>query len=348
MSNNGTTSCNGGTLTYAGTHRTPAVIAIGNTGTITISGSLTQTANPANGPRSFTMVETNNAVGTLNIVSGATVNLSGGLMMGGNTISPTGIINMFGGTVNTNGGVWPCGNSVINMYNGTLDTNGVAIYHGGGGTSPATNMTSTINISGGLINATQLSLGIGQLSGANTVTNLVSGTLSVTDVNDNGRPNNRNTFYFDGGILNIRLTSTFPTLSAVVRSGGAILDINGTVTTSSIFSDGGGGGGFTKIGAGTFGFNAINTYTGTTNVSAGTLRVSKKISGTGSDASFSQANFTPTTLTVTFVSGTPPSVGNTYKLFSGATQQTYGSVTLVNYSGTASYNSADSTLTINT
>jgi autotransporter-associated beta strand protein len=133
-----------------------------------------------------------------------------------------------------------------------------------------------------------------------------------------------------------------------VRSGGAILDIGGTVTTSSIFSDGGGGGGFTKLGSGLFGFNAINTYTGTTNVSAGTLRVSKKISGTGSDASFSQADFTPTTLTVTFVSGTPPSVGNTYKLFSGATQQTYGSVTLVNYSGTASYNSTNSTLTINT
>jgi autotransporter-associated beta strand protein len=234
------------------------------------------------------------------------------------------------------------------MYNGTFDTNGVAIYHGGGGTSPATNMTSTINISGGLINTNQLSLGLGQLSGANTITNLVSGTLSVTDVADNSRPNNRHTFYFDGGILNIRSTSTFPTLSAVVRSRGAILDTNGTVTTSSIFSNGGGGGGFTKIGAGIFGFNAINTYTGTTNVSAGTLRVSKKISGTGSDASFSQADFTPTTLTVTFVSGTPPSVGNTYKLFSGPTQQTYGSVTLVNYSGTASYNSADSTLTINT
>jgi len=348
MSNNGTTSCNGGTLTYAGTHTTPAVIAIGNTGTITISGSLTYTANPAGGPRSFTMVETNNAVGTLNIVSGATVNLLGGLMMGGNTISPTGIINMFGGTLNTNGGLWPCGNSVINMYNGTLDTNGVAIYHGGGGSTPNTNMTSTINISGGLINTNQLSLGLGQLSGANTITNLVSGTLSVTDVTDNGRPNNRNTFYFDGGILNIRLTSTFPAISSVVRSGGAILDIGGTVTTSSIFSDGGGGGGFTKLGSGLFGFNAINTYTGTTNVSAGTLRVSKKISGTGSDASFSQADFTPTTLTVTFVSGTPPSVGNTYKLFSGATQQTYGSVTLVNYSGTASYNSTNSTLTINT
>lgn len=353
MSNNGTTTCNGGTLTFAGTHRTPAVIAISNaasitTGVITISGSFTQTANPANGPRSFTIAESTNTVGTLNIVDGATVNLSGGIMMGGNNTNPRGIINMFGGTLNTNGGLWPCGNSTINMYSGTLDTNGVAIYHGGGGSTPNTNMTSTINISGGLINAAQLTLGLGQLSGANTITNLVSGTLSVTDVNDNSRPNNIHTFYFDGGTLNIRATSTFPAVSSVVRSGGAILDIGGTVTTSSIFSNGGGGGGFTKIGTGTFGFNAINTYTGTTNVSAGTLRVLKKISGTGSDASFSQADFTPTTLTVTFVSGTPPSVGNTYKLFSGATQQTYGSVTLVNYNGTASYNSADSTLTINT
>lgn len=346
MSNNGTTNSNGGTLTYAGTHTTPAVIAIGNTGTITISGSLTYTANPANGPRSFTMVETNNAVGTLNIVSGATVNLLGGLMMGGNTISPTAIINMFGGTVNTNGGVWPCGNSVINMYNGTFDTNGVAIYHGGGGTTPNTNMTATINVSGGLLTTNGFNLGLGQLSGANTITNLVGGTLSVADVGDNGRPNNRHTFYFDGGILNIRATSTFPTLSAVVRSRGAILDIPGTVTTSSIFSNGGGGGGFTKLGAGTLALSGINTYTGTTKISAGTLRVLKKISGTGSDANFSQADFTPTSLTFTFNSGSTLSAGDSFRMFPGPTEQTYNSVTLVNYNGTAIYTSSNSSLTI--
>ena len=346
MSNNGTTNSNGGTLTFAGTHRTPAVIAIGNTGTVTISGSFTQTANPAGGPRTFTMVETNNGVGTLNVVSGATVNLSGGIMMGGNTISPAGIINMFGGTVNTNGGVWPCGNSVINMYNGTFDTNGVAIYHGGGGTTPNTNMTATINVSGGLLTTNGFNLGIGQLSGANTITNLVGGTLSVVDVGDNGRPNNKHTFYFNGGVLNIRATSTFPTLSAIVRSRGAILDIPGTVTTSSIFSDGGGGGGFTKLGAGTFAFNAINTYTGTTKISAGTLRVLKKISGTGSDANFSQADFTPTALTFTFSPGATLSAGDSFRMFPGPTEQTYSSVTLVNYNGTAIYTSSNSSLTI--
>jgi autotransporter-associated beta strand protein len=349
MSNNGTTVSNVGTLTYAGTHRTPAIIQISNaasvtTGVITISGSLTQTSSPA-GTRTFAIAEAPNAIGTLNIVSGATVELSGGMMMGGNNTNPVGILNMFGGSLNTKGALWSCGNSVVNIYNGTIF--GGSIYHGGGSSSPNTNMTSTINISGGSAIIDQFNLGFGQLSGANTITNLVSGTLSVNDVNTNSRPNNRHTFYFNGGTLNIRATSTFPTLSAVVRSGGAIIDVTGTITTSSIFSDGGGGGGFTKLGSGLFGFNAINTYTGTTNVSAGTLRVLKKISGTGSDASFSQANFTPTTLSVTFVSGTPPSVGNTYKLFSGSTQQTYNSVTLVNYSGTASYDSATSTLTIN-
>jgi fibronectin-binding autotransporter adhesin len=349
MSNNGTTVSNVGTLTYAGTHRTPAAIQISNatsvtTGVITISGSLTQTSSPA-GTRTFTIAEAPNAIGTLNIVSGATVELSGGMMMGGNNTNPVGILNMFGGSLNTKGALWSCGNSVVNIYNGTIF--GGSIYHGGGSSSPNTNMTSTINISGGSAIIDQFNLGFGQLSGTNTITNLVSGTLSVNDVNTNSRPNNTHVFYFNGGILNIRVTSTFPTVNSIVRSGGAIIDVTGTITTSSIFSDGGGGGGFTKLGSGLFGFNAINTYTGTTNISAGTLRVLKKISGTGSDASFSQANFTPTTLSVTFVSGTPPSVGNTYKLFSGSTQQTYASVTLVNYSGTASYDSATSTLTIN-
>jgi len=90
-------------------------------------------------------------------------------------------------------------------------------------------------------------------------------------------------------------------------------------------------------------FNRVNTYTGSTSITAGTLRIAALISGPA--GKFSLANFTNTTLSVTFT--TAPLVGETYRLLPGATTQTYASVTLVGApSRTATYNSANSTLTI--
>jgi autotransporter-associated beta strand protein len=64
-----------------------------------------------------------------------------------------------------------------------------------------------------------------------------------------------------------------------VLSGGAIIDTQSfNASISEILRDGGGGGGLTKNGTGTLTLSAINTYTGATTVSAGTLAVN----GTGS------------------------------------------------------------------
>jgi hypothetical protein len=57
------------------------------------------------------------------------------------------------------------------------------------------------------------------------------------------------------------------------------------------------------------------------------------------------ASFTATTLSVSF--DIPPTAGMTFRLFQGITTNTYASVTLVGVPGrTATYNSANSTLTI--
>jgi autotransporter-associated beta strand protein len=57
-----------------------------------------------------------------------------------------------------------------------------------------------------------------------------------------------------------------------VLSGGAIIDTQAfNASISEILRDGGGGGGLTKNGTGTLTLSAINTYTGITTVSAGTL-----------------------------------------------------------------------------
>ena len=78
------------------------------------------------------------------------------------------------------------------------------------------------------------------------------------------------------------------------------------------------------------------TYNGSTSIVNGSIITTKDTA---------TATFTNTTLTVSF--STPPSIGNTFKFFTGSTVQTYASVSLIGASGrTASYNSTNSTLTI--
>ena len=77
-------------------------------------------------------------------------------------------------------------------------------------------------------------------------------------------------------------------------------------------------------------------YTGSTSITNGSIVTIK---------GGLSATFTPTTLTVNFL--TPPSIGNTFRFFQGSTVQTYASVSLIGAPGrTASYNSSISTLTI--
>lgn len=88
-----------------------------------------------------------------------------------------------------------------------------------------------------------------------------------------------------------------------------------------------------------------NGHTGSTTISAGTLFIGSLVSGPS--AKFTSASFTASTLTATFVSGNAPVTGEQYKLLTGATTNTYSSVSLVNGGGkSATYDSPSSTLTI--
>lgn len=81
------------------------------------------------------------------------------------------------------------------------------------------------------------------------------------------------------------------------------------------------------------------TYTGTTSITAGTLR------RTFSSGALSYAEFTSTTCFVYFSS--MPTAGNSFRIFPGTTTQTYSSVTVLNAPGAAcSYNSSTSTVTV--
>jgi autotransporter-associated beta strand protein len=100
-----------------------------------------------------------------------------------------------------------------------------------------------------------------------------------------------------------------------------------------------GSGSVSKTSTGQLRLNGTLTYTGSTTISAGTLRAIKTTGASTATASFT------TGLSVSF--NVPPTAGMTFRFFAGSTTNTYASVTLVGAPGrTGVYTSANSTLTI--
>ena len=100
-----------------------------------------------------------------------------------------------------------------------------------------------------------------------------------------------------------------------------------------------GSGSISKTSTGQLRLNGTLTYTGSTTISAGTLRAIKTTGASTATASFT------TGLSVSF--NVPPTAGMTFRFFQGTTTNTYASVTLVGAPGrTGTYNSSNSTLTI--
>jgi autotransporter-associated beta strand protein len=117
-------------------------------------------------------------------------------------------------------------------------------------------------------------------------------------------------------------------------------DNNATGSFSGVIKNTAGTLSVTKIGTGSLTLTGVNTYSGATSISDGGIIVPKT-----NGASTGTATFTNTTLSVSF--DVAPTAGMTFRYFSGATTQTYASVTLVNAAGrTGVYTSANSTLTI--
>jgi len=158
---------------------------------------------------------------------------------------------------------------------------------------------------------------------------------------------------FGDGVANIRINSGIMEIGGASaslnqKSGSLFLNNstfiwNSTAANQTIINAITGTGNIIKRNSGTLIFSGNNSYSGDTSIEAGTLRVTTLISGTS--GKFSQANFTNTTLTVTF--SVAPLAGETYQLFPGATTQSYPAVSLIGATGrTATYNSLNSTLTI--
>jgi autotransporter-associated beta strand protein len=127
------------------------------------------------------------------------------------------------------------------------------------------------------------------------------------------------------GTINLGATGT------ITQIGSGNLVINGAILSGSIVQNG----------TGTLTLTGVNTYTGATSISAGSIIVPKTIGASTATATFSA------TLSVSF-NVSPPSGTTTFRFFSGATTNSYASVTLVGVpvGTTATYASATSTLSV--
>jgi hypothetical protein len=240
-------------------------------GTLTV-GSLTDPANAAPSlsvDNWFAVGRNSSGTGTLNVYDGSvTINntvdsnlnyfdISGD---GGN---PTGIINVYGGSltagqtlVGENGG----GQAVVNVYGGTVNLGAVILAN-------ANTVTGTINLNGGLLIGTGFTaqngvLGEGNGSGVGEIF-FNGGTLSTTSGNVNNN------------FVGMKVTSVVSTGGAIINANGGDININSALTHNSSLS--GADGGLTVTGTGTVqlgtpgSHSPINTYTGATKVTGGTL-----------------------------------------------------------------------------
>ncbi len=305
-------------------------------GTVVVSSG-THTQTKVANPRNFQLSLPLSSVSTLTI-SGGTL-ITTGLFMGENG-GGTSTINCNGGTFQVNGMAWEAGIlSTLNINGGTFAAQGFDL---GGGTGTT---TSIVNLNSGVM--TLLSALRWGLVGGATSTSTFSLNGGTLNCNSFVRSGGTNTFNFNGGTFVATVNVTLPTpFNYIVQSGGAIFSSNAGVTlTTGGLSDGGGGGGVTKLGVGTLVLSGTLLYTGATSTLAGTTRRIVNNDGTSPGTVTGTANFTNTTLSVSF--NVVPSSGMTFKFFPTSTTQSYASITLTNGGGlTPSYDSLTSTLTL--
>lgn len=320
----------GGTTTLGGTVQLRA-------GTLLISSGTHIQTTPAL-PRNFQLSLPGGSVSTLTISGGSLTTT--GLFMGENG-GGTSTVNCNGGILQVNGQTWQSGvSSTLNINGGTFNSQSLDLG-GGSGTT-----TSLVNLNSGVMTLVSF-LRWGIVGGATSTStfNLNGGTFNCSAFFS--RYGGTNTFNFNGGTFVAPFNVTLPTpFNYIVQSGGANFSVNSGITlTTGGLSDGGGGGGVTKLGPGVLALNGTLTYTGATSILNGSVRSIRTNEGTSPGTVTGTATFTNTTLSVSF--NVAPSVGMTFKFFPASTTQSYPAVSLIGAPGrTASYNSTNSTLTI--
>ena len=298
-------------------------------GTLTLSGSNTYTgATTISG--GILAVNNSYLTPSYTINSGAVLNLG---------YAPTASLTLLGnGTLNIVGVISAIAPPLaISMSGGLIDIKSTGVLAYGYGNDPWTGNLADLNVSGVLYiaannvivnaltgNSAYFTVGAATIIvGVNNGGGTYAGTLARNYADGSFRKEGSGTQTMNGAI-NLGATGT------ITQVGSGNLVINGAILSGSIVQNG----------TGTLTLTGVNTYSGATSISAGSI-IAPKTSG----ASTGTATFTNTTLSVSF--NVAPTAGMTFRYFPGATTQTYASVTLVGAPGrTGVYTSATSTLTI--
>jgi autotransporter-associated beta strand protein len=241
-----------GNLTQLGAGTT--VLAANNTysGTTTISAGTLQVGNGGTTGSLGSGNVVDNAALTFNLSGGTTVNgvISGGgrlTQAGTGTVVLAGNNTYSGGTTINAGATLQVGNAGAtgNLGTGAVTDNGNLSFD----TTGTTTITPVISGSG---NVNQIGTGTTVLTGNNTYaggTTISAGTLQIGN----------------GGAA-----GSLGTASTVTDNANLTFNLNGVTTLSATIA---GTGNLTQAGAGTTILAANNTYSGTTNITAGTLQV---------------------------------------------------------------------------
>jgi fibronectin-binding autotransporter adhesin len=272
------------------------------TGTLGTSATapLGQTAFSGNSVTNFSGNEfLSGASSTLRIGEGtsATVNVtagtltvgtsSGGLVLGRNSATASGFLNVSGGTVAVEGT-----STTVRIGAGfaDADNSGASVLTLSGTGVFTTGTTTAAFLLGSNLAGNTASTGTLNLDGGTLITNriITGGTAGASIFNFNG-----GTFKATGAAATLATSLT----TVNVRNGGAVIDSNGfniAITEPLLHSTIGGDnvtdGGLTKQGGGTLTLNGANTYTGATTVNGGTLKAGSTSSfGSGSAVTLANA-----------------------------------------------------------
>ncbi len=250
--------------------------------------------------------------------SGSVANLSGGVNTNGNSVD----FSVFSGTQINESGIISGAGSLTGGGGGTLVLSNTASSY----TGPTSFGTGTLSVAAVAPGGSNSSLGAA--SGANATIQIGGGTLSYTGgAASTDRPITLSNFQ----TVQNKGSGTL-TLSGGVSNAGDTLTIDantGNITESGVIS---GLGALSKIGVDTLTLSGANIYTGTTNISAGTLLVNGSLaSGSAVSVSSGATLGGGTTTTSGTVSGT---VSDSGIISPGAS---YGST------GTASLNTGNVT-----
>lgn len=258
-------------------------MSIGNSGTGVGNMTVRDSGSVSSVGGDFNISDVGTSKGFLTIEDSAVVSSGGNTFVGKNTGTEGGVTQT-GGTFNQTGGylVIARNDDSIGSYDisgGVLNQNdvnlGILVAEEGDGTLSVSG-TAEVNVKGaGLFITTQIS-GLG-----NGVVNLNGGTITCRRIAERDNALGNSTFNFNGGTLKAGTGANLDFMSgldsAVVGTGGAIIDTNGE--TIAIGQQLNGTGALTKQGAGTLLLNGSNTYGGSTTVTAGTLAGNGSVAG---------------------------------------------------------------------